>query len=271
MLPNLSVLWVIFFILVLTFVVDRLLLQSGARRHPPARGGDQLARSWRVDRRHEAQAAAGEFSSAKRGGAGGRCTREMDEMRRDEPGGAPRSSRQTDGGRGPGRRGGIAELDAETAAARRTLEAEAQTLGDCGGRTHPRPQGILAETSFQDAPRTRELAIAGIGHRLHGTTALMTRLRLTLAALLLAAFSVAVAAPLAEAQAAHPPAATTAPPRARHPPPGGRKRRRTIRAGRRPSARRSNFGSSSASWSTSCAHRSWHILTGGSPRCAKTS
>ena len=46
----------------------------------------------------------------------------------------------------------------------------------------------------------------------------MTRLRFTLAALLLAVFSVAVAAPLAQAQAEHPPAATTASPQHEAPP-----------------------------------------------------
>src|SRR5260370_32153203 len=81
MLPNLSVLWVIFFILVLTFVVDRLLLKPVLgvirRREEAIESARALARRSAT----EAQAAAEEFDR-KTAVARAEMYREMDEMRR---------------------------------------------------------------------------------------------------------------------------------------------------------------------------------------------
>ena len=81
MLPNLSVLWVIFFILVLTFVVDRLLLKPVLgvirRREEAIESARELARRSAT----EAQAATAEFDR-KTTAARAEMYREMDEMRR---------------------------------------------------------------------------------------------------------------------------------------------------------------------------------------------
>ena len=81
MLPNLSVLWVIFFILVLTFVVDRLLLKPVLgvirRREEAIESARELARRSAT----EAQAATAEFER-KTTAARAEMYREMDEMRR---------------------------------------------------------------------------------------------------------------------------------------------------------------------------------------------
>src|SRR5260221_9876503 len=90
MLPNLSVLWVIFFILVLTFVVDRLLLKPVLgvirRREEAIESARALARRSAT----EAQAAAAEFER-KTGTARAEMYREMDEMRRAAPRPPPRN------------------------------------------------------------------------------------------------------------------------------------------------------------------------------------
>jgi F-type H+-transporting ATPase subunit b len=128
MLPNLSVLWVIFFILVLTVVVDRLLLRPVLgvirRREEAIESARELARRSAA----EAQAASVEFDR-KTGAARAEMYREMDEMRRTalarraEIVAATRAEAE----------GQVTEavkrLDQEAAEARRKLEAEAQILG----------------------------------------------------------------------------------------------------------------------------------------------
>src|SRR5260221_14584953 len=98
MLPNLSVLWVIFFILVLTFVVDRLLLKPVLgvirRREAAIESARELARRSAA----EAQAATVEFDR-KTGAARAGMDREMGEMRRG-------AARPPPGGRGATKGGG---------------------------------------------------------------------------------------------------------------------------------------------------------------------
>src|SRR6266498_616506 len=81
MLPNLSVVWVIFFILVLTVVVDGLLLKPVLgvirRREEAIESARELARRSAT----EAQAATAEFDR-KTTAARAEMYREMDEMRR---------------------------------------------------------------------------------------------------------------------------------------------------------------------------------------------
>jgi F-type H+-transporting ATPase subunit b len=128
MLPNLSVLWVIFFILLLTFVVDRLLLRPVLgvirKREEAIESARELARRSAT----EAQAATEEFER-KTAAARGELYREMDEMRKAALGqraeivAATRAEAEAQVAEAAKR------LEAEAADAKRRLEAEAQTLG----------------------------------------------------------------------------------------------------------------------------------------------
>jgi F-type H+-transporting ATPase subunit b len=128
MLPNLSVLWVIFFILVLTFVVDRLLLKPVLgvirRREEAIESARELARRSAT----EAQAAVAEFDK-KTAAARTEMYREMDDMRRAALGRRAEIVAQTRVEAEAQVAEAITRLDAEAAAARRTLEADAQALG----------------------------------------------------------------------------------------------------------------------------------------------
>ena len=128
MLPNLSVLWVIFFILVLTFVVDRLLLKPVLgvirRREEAIESARELARRSAA----EAQAAAAEFER-KTAAARAEMYRDMDEMRRAALGRRAEIVAETRADAEAQVAEAITRLDAETAAARRTLEVDAQALG----------------------------------------------------------------------------------------------------------------------------------------------
>ncbi len=128
MLPNLSVLWVIFFVLVLTFVLDRLLLRPVLdvirRREETSASARELANR----SASEAQAAAAEFEE-KTNAARAQIYREMDDMRRaalmHRAEVAARTRAEADAQ--------IAEatkkLQAEAQDARHRLESEAQALG----------------------------------------------------------------------------------------------------------------------------------------------
>ena len=128
MLPNLSVLWVIFFILVLTFVVDRMLLRPVLgvirRREEAIESARELARR----SASEAQAASEEFER-KTAAARTEMYREMDEMRRTalarraEIVAATRAEAESQVTEA------VKRLDEEAAEARRKLEADAQVLG----------------------------------------------------------------------------------------------------------------------------------------------
>jgi F-type H+-transporting ATPase subunit b len=128
MLPNLSVLWVIFFILVLTFVVDRLLLKPVLgvirRREEAIESARELARRSAT----EAAAATAEFDR-KTGAARSEMYREMDEMRRAALGRRAEIVAQTRTEAEAQVAEAITRLDAEAAAARRKLEVEAEALG----------------------------------------------------------------------------------------------------------------------------------------------
>jgi F-type H+-transporting ATPase subunit b len=128
MLPNLSVLWVIFFILVLTFVVDRLLLKPVLgvirRREDAIESARELARRSAT----EAQAASAEFER-KTGAARAEMYREMDEMRRAALGRRAEIVAETRAEAEAQVAEAITRLDAETAEARRKLEIDAQALG----------------------------------------------------------------------------------------------------------------------------------------------
>src|SRR5580765_1454636 len=127
MLPNLSVLWVIFFILVLTFVVDRLLLRPVLgvirRREQAIESARELARRSAA----EAQSAAAEFDR-KTTAARAEMYREVDEMRRTANGRRAEIVAQTKAEAEAQVAAAMTRLDAEAAAARRTLETDAQAL-----------------------------------------------------------------------------------------------------------------------------------------------
>jgi F-type H+-transporting ATPase subunit b len=128
MLPNLSVLWVIFFILVLTFIVDRLLLKPVLgvirRREEAIESARALARHSAT----EAQAAAEEFDR-KTAAARADMYREMDEMRRVALSRRTEILALTRTEAEAQVAGALKRLDAEAAEARRRLEIDAQALG----------------------------------------------------------------------------------------------------------------------------------------------
>jgi F-type H+-transporting ATPase subunit b len=128
MLPNLSVLWVIFFILVLTFVVDRLLLRPVLgvirRREEAIESARELARRSAA----EAQLASAEFER-KTAAARADMYREMDEMRRAALGRRAEIVAETRAEAEAQVADAIARLNAEAAEARRKLEVDAQALG----------------------------------------------------------------------------------------------------------------------------------------------
>lgn len=128
MLPNLSVLWVIFFVLVLTFVVDRLLLKPVLgvirKREEAIESARELARRSAT----EAQAASAEFER-KTAAARGEMYREMDEMRRAALGRRAEIVADTRKEAEAQVADAIARLDTETVEARRKLEVDAEALG----------------------------------------------------------------------------------------------------------------------------------------------
>lgn len=128
MLPNLSVLWVIFFILVLTFVVDRLLLRPVLDVIRRREGAIESARELARRSATEAQAAAAEFDR-KTVAARAEMYRETDEMRRAALGHRAEIVAQTRAEAEAQVAEAITRLDAEAAEARRKLEADAQALG----------------------------------------------------------------------------------------------------------------------------------------------
>ena len=128
MLPNLTVLWVIFFVLVLTFVVDRMLLRPVLgvirRREEAIESARELARRSAA----EAQAATAEFDR-KTTAARAELYREMDEMRRTALARRAEIVATTRAEAEAQVADAVKQLDEQAAEARRTLEAEAQVLG----------------------------------------------------------------------------------------------------------------------------------------------
>src|SRR5215472_4510543 len=114
MLPNLSIIWVIFFILVLTMVVDRLLLRPVLGVIRKREEAIESARALAERTTREAKAATDEFER-KTSVARGELYREMDDMRRAAVSRRAEIVAQT-----------RAEAEAQVADATRRLEAEAQ-------------------------------------------------------------------------------------------------------------------------------------------------
>jgi F-type H+-transporting ATPase subunit b len=128
MLPNLSVIWVIFFILVLTFVVDRLLLRPVLgvirRREEAIESARELARRSAA----EAQAASAEFERTT-AAARAELYRDMDDMRRAALGRRAEIVAETRAEAEAQVADAAKRLEADAAEAKRRLESEAQILG----------------------------------------------------------------------------------------------------------------------------------------------
>jgi len=128
MLPNLSVIWVIFFILVLTVVVERLLLRPVLgvirKREEAIESARALAQRSIV----EAKAATEEFER-KTSAARADLYREMDEMRRAALNRRAEIVAQTRAEAEAQVADASRRLEAEAREARARLEAEAQALG----------------------------------------------------------------------------------------------------------------------------------------------
>ena len=128
MLPNLSIIWVIVAVLVLTAVLDRLLLRPILdvirRREQAIDSARDLARQSAA----QAQNAATEFEQ-RTSAARGELYRQMDEMRRAALG---RRAEIVEGTRAEAEAqvtAAVRRLDEEAADARRRLDADSETLG----------------------------------------------------------------------------------------------------------------------------------------------
>lgn len=113
MLPDLSVVWVIFFVLLLTVILDRLLFKPILRVIAQREGAIKSARELAERSASEARAATAEFER-KTADARGEIYRQMDEMRRTATAERADILART-----------RAEVDAEIAAASARLQAEA--------------------------------------------------------------------------------------------------------------------------------------------------
>ena len=128
MLPNLSVLWVIFFVLVLTVIVDRLLLRPVLGVIRKREEAIESARELALRSATEARSAAEEFDR-KTAAARAEMYRDMDEMRRGALGRRAEIVAATRAEAEAQVADAARQLEAETAAAKQKLELEAQALG----------------------------------------------------------------------------------------------------------------------------------------------
>jgi F-type H+-transporting ATPase subunit b len=128
LLPNLSIIWVIIAVLVLTGVLDRLLLRPVLdvirRREHAIDSARDLARQSAA----QAQQAAAEFEQ-RTSAARAELYRQMDDMRRAALGRRAEIVEQTRSEAEAQIAAAARRLEDEAAQARRTLDAESQTLG----------------------------------------------------------------------------------------------------------------------------------------------
>ena len=128
MIPDLSVAWVIFFVLLLTVIVDRLLLRPVLRVIEAREEAVRSARELAERSSNQARSAAAEFDR-KTTAARAEIYKQMDEMRKSALGeraeimARTRAEAQTEVAAASDR------LRAETEDARRRLEADADALG----------------------------------------------------------------------------------------------------------------------------------------------
>ena len=128
MLPDLSVAWVIFFVLLLTVIVDRLLLRPILRVIQAREEAIRSARALAERSSNEARAAAAEFDQ-KTAAARAEIYKQMDEMRRTANNERAEIMARTRAEADAEVAAASNRLKAETEEARRTLEADADALG----------------------------------------------------------------------------------------------------------------------------------------------
>lgn len=128
MLPDLSVVWVILFVLLLTVIVDRLLLRPVLRVMQAREEAIRSARELAERSANEARAAAAEFEQ-KTTAARADIYKQMDEMRRAALSERAEIMARTRAEADAEVAAASNRLKAETEDARRRLEADADALG----------------------------------------------------------------------------------------------------------------------------------------------
>lgn len=128
MLPDITVFWVIFFVLLLTVVVNQLLLKPILRVMDERERAIQSARELAERSASEARSAAAEFDQ-KTAAARAEIYRQMDEMRRTAMGERAEILARTRAEAEAEIAAASAQLQADAEEARRRLSAEADALG----------------------------------------------------------------------------------------------------------------------------------------------
>lgn len=128
MLPDLSVLWVIFFVLLLTILLDRLLFKPILRVMAEREGAIRSAGELAERAANDARAATAEFEQ-KTAVARTEIYRQMDEMRRAATTERAEALARTRAEADAQIAAASARLAAETEEARRKLTADAEALG----------------------------------------------------------------------------------------------------------------------------------------------
>jgi len=127
-LPDLSVFWVIFFVMLLTVIVDRLLLRPVMRVMQEREGAIRSARELAEKSANQARAAAAEFDQ-KTAAARTEIYKQMDEMRRAALAERSEIMSRTRAEADAQVAAASDRLKAETDEARRRLEQDADALG----------------------------------------------------------------------------------------------------------------------------------------------
>ena len=128
MIPDLSVAWVIFFVLLLTVIVDRLLLRPVLRVVTAREQAIRSARELAERTANDARAAAAEFEQ-KTTAARADIYKQMDEMRRTANAERTEMMARTRSEAEAEITAASSRLKAETDDARRKLESDAEALG----------------------------------------------------------------------------------------------------------------------------------------------
>ena len=126
---NLSLLWVVFFVLVLTFAINRLLLKPLTETMQKRQEAIDSARALAERAAREAQSATDEFER-KTAAARAEVYRQMDDMRRVANDERTRLLDETRAEAAAALAEATAKLQDDTARARATLRADAETLGN---------------------------------------------------------------------------------------------------------------------------------------------
>jgi F-type H+-transporting ATPase subunit b len=127
-LPDVSVFWVIFFVMLLTVIVDRLLLRPVMRVMQQRESAIRSARELAEKSANQARAAAAEFDQ-KTTAARAETYRQMDEMRRAALAQRAEELARTRAEAEAQVAAASERLKAETEEAKRRLEVDADTLG----------------------------------------------------------------------------------------------------------------------------------------------